>query len=368
MNQHTDKVLGGAWGSFIGDALAMPVHWYYDRRALFEDYGEVREYLAPSRPHRGSILWRSSYTPINAKGDILHDQARFWGQRDIHYHQQLRAGENTLNLQLAMLLLQSLDEHRGYDPDAYLQSYVEFMLTPGSHRDTYVEECHRKFFTNYARGRKPHRCGEDDIHIGGLAHVGVLCAWHAGDEARAREAVQTHVALTHRSQETLQAADVQARILCEVLRGGSLTEGISEFGGSWLGAATIRGLLNTPDSVVVGQRFSTACYIREAFPAVLYLAWKYADQFENGLIANTNLGGDNCHRGAVLGSLLGSATGWSSIPSRWIEGLQCGNELRKYFAHHVHQCPTTGHGSAMPCEVAPGSHPGQHVETHRLST
>jgi hypothetical protein len=28
------KRSGIAWGSFIGDALAMPVHWYYDRAAI----------------------------------------------------------------------------------------------------------------------------------------------------------------------------------------------------------------------------------------------------------------------------------------------------------------------------------------------
>ena len=32
---------------------------------------------------------------------------------------------------------------------------------------------------------------------------------------------------------------------------------------------------------------------------------KYADDLETALVANTNLGGDNCHRGAVLGALLG---------------------------------------------------------------
>jgi ADP-ribosylglycohydrolase len=46
-------------------------------------------------------------------------------------------------------------------------------------------------------------------------------------------------------------------------------------------------------------------YLADAFPASLYLAWKYADDFERGVISNTNLGGDNCHRGALAGALLG---------------------------------------------------------------
>ncbi|MFT7698951.1 MAG: ADP-ribosyl-[dinitrogen reductase] hydrolase, partial [Candidatus Krumholzibacteriia bacterium] len=50
---------GALWGLFLGDALAMPVHWYYDRAALARDYGEVRDLLAPRNPHPGSILHRS---------------------------------------------------------------------------------------------------------------------------------------------------------------------------------------------------------------------------------------------------------------------------------------------------------------------
>ena len=66
---------GCLYGLFIGDALAMPVHWYYDRVALHRDYGQVTGYLAPRNPHPDSILWRSSYKPINRKGEILHEQA-----------------------------------------------------------------------------------------------------------------------------------------------------------------------------------------------------------------------------------------------------------------------------------------------------
>lgn len=39
----------------------------------------------------------------------------------------------------------------------------------------------------------------------------------------------------------------------------------------------------------------------------LYLALKYGDLPERGLIANTMCGGDNAGRGAVLGALLGAA-------------------------------------------------------------
>lgn len=317
-----DRHAGTVWGSLVGDALAMPVHWYYDRAALRRDYGVVRDYVCPRNPHPDSILWRSAYTPPNDRGDILHEQARYWGLRGVHYHQFLAPGENTLNLQLARELIASLRDRDRHDPDDYLRRYIDFMRTPGRHRDTYVEECHRKFFTAYARGTDPRRCGGADIHIGGLAHVAVLAAGLGHDPACARKAVQEHVSLTHRSPEVLAAAAALARILGAVLDGAPLRESILGHGSDWLSGTTARTWSGEPDDVVIGRRVSPACYIADAFPASLYLAWKYADDVEAGLVANTNLGGDNCHRGAVVGALLGAANGLGGIPARWRAGLK----------------------------------------------
>ena len=146
---------GAIYGLFIGDALAMPVHWYYDTLALQRDYGHVTDFVAPKNPHPDSILWRSSYSPLNEKANILHDQAQYWGKRGIHYHQFLEAGEYTLNLKLCALLMESLNAYSGYSSDDYLKRYIAFMTTPGNHRDTYVEEYHRHFFTNYAGASRP---------------------------------------------------------------------------------------------------------------------------------------------------------------------------------------------------------------------
>ncbi len=32
------RVENALWGIFVGDAPAMPVHWYYDRKNLFKDF------------------------------------------------------------------------------------------------------------------------------------------------------------------------------------------------------------------------------------------------------------------------------------------------------------------------------------------
>jgi ADP-ribosylglycohydrolase len=305
-------------GSLVADAVAMPVHWYYDRAALARDYGTVSGYLAPKNPHPDSILWRSGYTPINAKGEILHDQAIYWGQRGIHYHQFLQAGQNTLNFQLSRILHDQTLRQGHYDADAWLETYIDFMLTPGRHRDTYVEEYHRHFFTNYARGRKPRACGCQDVHIGGLVPVPALFDALDLDARELRQVVQEHVCLTHQDKDVLRAADVLVRILIAVRTGRSLRDSILEEAPDWISSAKVSTWLREPDQVVVGQRLSPACYIPDAFPAALYLAWKYADDFSAGICANAQVGGDSCHRGSVVGALLGLANG---VPAKWSTGL-----------------------------------------------
>jgi len=303
----------------------MPVHWYYDTLALQRDYGRVTDFLAPKNPHPDSILWRSSYRPLNEKGNILHDQAQYWGKRGVHYHQFLQAGENTLNLKLCALLIESLNANRGYSADDYLKRYIAFMTTPGSHRDTYVEEYHRHFFTNYAAGKNPHECGVMEKHIGGLVGLVPIVVFYRHSDSRAREAAIEHLSLTHLGQKMAAAAEVLAHLLVEVFSGKPLREVLRQqirdqknllYGFPYL------QWLDEPDEAVVGRRLSTACYVEDSVPSVLYLALKYHNRPERGLVANTNLGGDNVHRGAVLGALLGAANGLEAFPTRWVKGLR----------------------------------------------
>jgi ADP-ribosylglycohydrolase len=316
-------------GALIADAVAMPVHWYYDRAALDRDHPGLSGYAAPKRVHPDSILWRSRYEPAGPEGDILHDQAQYWGKRDIHYHQFLDAGENTLNSKLAVELAALVKRNRHWDAERWLEEYVAFMRRPGSHRDTYVEEYHRHFFTNLAHGRKPINCGVRDEHIGGLVPVAALVAALGDRHPDLREIVRQHVNLTHKDRDVLAAADALVRILVRVCRGGPLREAILEEATDWISAAKLADWAGLPDRTVVGTRLSTACYIPDAFPAALVLAWRHHDNFTAGVLANALCGGDNCHRGAVVGALLGAA---NPIPRPFLEGLRSGARVGEIFS------------------------------------
>lgn len=313
-------------GALAADALAMPVHWYYDTQALDRDYGVLDGYVAPKNPHAGSILWRSKYKARNKRGDILHDQAQYWGQRGIHYHQFLKAGENTINFKLSIELYRLIKAQGGYNAEQWLQRYIDCMLLPGWHKDTYLEEYHRAFFDNYARGQAPAKCGIDDLHIGGLSHVpALLAALEVTDvtepDALVAIAIQ-HVQLTHCNKHVVSATEAICRILTDLRSGADLRTAITTHGHKWATPGQLDTWLRFEDRTVIGKHLTMACYLPESFTASLYLCWKYADKFSEGILANAHCGGDSCHRGAVVGALLGAANG---IEDKWLTSQSSDN-------------------------------------------
>ena len=316
-------------GALVADAVSMPVHWYYDTAALDRDYAPLDGYRAAKNPHPDSILWRSHYQPRTPEADILHDQAKYWGRRDIHYHQFLGAGENTVNFLLSIQLYRSTVRRGSYDPEAWLDLYLELMRKPGWHRDTYLEEFHRSFFDRLALGHSLHECAIDDNHIGGLTPVPFLLA--ALDALEDRPAsddplvVRNHVALTHRNRDVMDAAEALTMMLHQIADGATPRDAIATHGYPWIDTSQLKALSDKPDRQVVGRTLSSACYLPQSFAAALFLTWKYANDFSAGVLANARCGGDNCHRGAVVGSLLAAA---NEIPEHWIRDLESMEYLR----------------------------------------
>lgn len=55
---------------------------------------------------------------------------------------------------------------------------------------------------------------------------------------------------------------------------------------------------------------------------MIHFAGKYSSDFEQGLLANANAGGENVHRGIILGALLGAEAGERGIPEHLKTGLK----------------------------------------------
>ena len=324
-NSSIDRIRGALSGMFIADAMAMPVHWYYDTKALRRDYGKITDYQKPRNPHPDSILWRSSFPVKRGAVDILHDQRQYWGERGVHYHQFLQAGENTLNIKLARELLILMEQDGCYTPESWLSRMVSFLMSPESHNDTYIEEYLRHFFSAYADNNDLTGCGRrDEIHIGGYSLMLPLTIALSEQPDYAMRVSLEHLALTHGGPLMKTWGAIIVSTLLNVLKGDSMKDSIKAAAQESkidIDVALFEKLTEYPDTTVVTKHFSSACYVDYAVPATIFLALKYENSPEEGIIANTMCGGDNAGRGAVLGALLGAANGMEGWPAEWVDGL-----------------------------------------------
>ena len=360
-----DRIRGALWGMFIGDALAMPAHWYYNIATLWQDFGQIRDYQAPKAHHPNSIMALANTARAgrgSQEGDIvgnviLKGKKHHWGQANRHYHQGMQAGDNTLNLLCARVLMRCLNAKGHYEPNDFLQAYIRFMTEPDQHNDTYAESYHRDFFANYAKGIAPEKCagaeGHDTASIGGLVSLPLVIMATLGDDALVEDALAdnhlvnintaalTQQRLTHNSSLLERHTIELSALLFHIFHDSNPNlEQLACAAASHLGFAAAKVIESvrrnkSSDLDVIGGILSPACYVDQAFPSVLYLAARYHDDFESALIANTNVGGDNCHRGAVLGAILGATLGVNAIPTRWIDGLTAHDELNNEIEQFV---------------------------------
>ncbi len=318
---------------FVGDALSMPVHWYYNPLDIQRQFpGGVRKMEAAPAVHPSSIMSLHSTNAggrgkqgKNAQGEIvgdviLKDKRKFWGVGNQHYHQGMPAGENTLNAWCARLLMRSISTHGGYDQSCFLQDYISFMTSEKpQHPDTYAESYHRGFFANLQAGKPQDQCGavtHDTPSIGGLVTIVPLAIYlflknQTIDDVQ--QVCRQHLHLTHPDETLGRVCDSLVMLIYELLERPDDQEPMPllSTAGKAIPKTDIATLVKKApsDLHVIGRLYSSACYITDSYPCMLFLAGKYQPDIKATLIANTNAGGENAHRGAVLGSIVGLISG-----------------------------------------------------------
>ena len=173
-----------------------------------------------------------------------------------------------------------------------------------------------------------------DRRIGRVPPV-IVAAGQENNPAAVDRTLLAHLRLTHRTTKLERYALALGRLLLRLLHDPApqvrpLACAVAEsFGFPATQVIKRMNRARGSDLHVIGGMLSPACYIEHALPAVLYLTARYSDDFEAALVANTNVGGDNCHRGAVLGAIIGASLGYGAIPERWIHGLRSRAELHE---------------------------------------
>mmetsp|Transcript_7265 Transcript_7265/g.13396 ORF Transcript_7265/g.13396 Transcript_7265/m.13396 type:complete len:364 (+) Transcript_7265:81-1172(+) len=328
-----DRIKGALYGLLIADALAAPTHWFYGgQRQVVSVYGSpIRGYVKPCQHLEGSIMSKSN-TGGGGRGGfkgsvvgdvIFHGKKKYWEPgADYHYHNLLGAGDNTLEgLLVRRAALVTAKQNGNFDPDAIIEDYISFMTTPETHNDTYAGTCHRMFFANYASGKPPNKCPDNDRHnvdtIDALV-TSVPIALVSDDDASAVANAADMILLTRDSPTSVGASKLFTKLLRKVIRGVDLREALRK-SGKELHIHFREG----------GEDPMTACYMDSALPATFVMAYKYApreghdlgEAFREGVLANANRGGENVGSGALLGALWGGSIGFSKLPDDLVKGL-----------------------------------------------
>lgn len=320
------------------------MHWFYGgsaqiRKAFGGPITGFRQPLQHGGDFPESIMALSSTGGAGrgaSEGDIIgtvinHGKKELWKRGSgYHYHATLQAGEATLEGGIARLTMRSMAVGEGLGFLGSLQQeYVDFMTTPGSHNDAYASSYHRLFFQNRARGKPLHECPSNDGHnvdaIDGLVMPAVVLLGSAtAPEAEAREAAQRTVGLTRSSRRVESYVGELSSTMRSILLGQPAPEVAHE------AAARVGVRLDPKAQVPV-----VACYIEQNWASLLHLLAKHGDDLPACLLANANAGGENVHRGLVLGALVGAQVGARAIPDELKRGLRHSAEIEHEIARFV---------------------------------
>jgi ADP-ribosylglycohydrolase len=90
----------------------------------------------------------------------------------------------------------------------------------------------------------------------------------------------------------------------------------------------------------VSLLYGMPCAIYHILPSAYYLAARFNDDFESGVLHAVNGGGQNQARAILTGALCGAQVGMSNIPQRFIDGLEEGAALVQLTAALARQADT----------------------------
>ena len=345
-----DRAVGALLGAFIGDALALGPHWYYDLDALRADYGDwIDGYTAP-RPDR--------------------------------YHAGLRAGESSQAGWLLELTLRSLVECGGYDEADFCRRLDDELFahidgTPLNGPGGYTSQSMREAWR--ARVQQGRPWGE----VGGLADNTeaaerglAIAVRYARQPAQLAHALTANTVLTQIDPTVAAMTVAYGAVLGQLVDGQRLDAQLSgrlmalvrsgelpfhtvtrdgEDGVAPGAEKPTPGAFASPDALLTPSNIARAaldpgvriepawkaslvygmpCAVYHQFPAAYYLAARYADDFEPAVLHAVNGGGQNQARAMLTGALVGAMVGVHGIPRRFIDGLD-GAQRRLELAHEL---------------------------------
>ncbi len=337
----SDRAAGAIVGAFIGDALGVGPHWYYDLDEQRRDYGD----------------WIDGYTAP---------------REERKYHADCAAGDLSQSGRIMLMLLRSLAEHGRYVEEDFTRRLDEELFSrldgsPFHGPGGYTNHSIRQVWEARTKHGKPWGKAAGNADTTEAAERSVLLAarFAADPEATARHAF-AHSRLTQNDSLVLQHSVAFACVVAALVRGEKLDEEISDrmmklveegaipftaetslaaskrakgedsFGfaspdalllPSWIVQAARDETIRVEPAWKVSLVYGMSCQVGFVIPGACYLAARFPDDFESAVLHAINGGGQNMSRACLAGALVGAMVGLERIPARLIEGLNDGDEI-----------------------------------------
>lgn len=333
-----DRAAGAIMGAFIGDAMGLGPHWYYDLDELRRDYGP----------------WITDYTD----------------PKPGRYHDGLKAGELSQAGFILELLLQSLVERGGYDEADFCRLLDTELLpflngSPVSGPGGYTSQSIRELWRQRVQQQLPWgRTGGHADDTEAIERTLALAVRYALEPARLAETIATNTVLTQTDPTIVAMTVAYGAVLGLLVQGHDLNGHLSgklmrlvnkgELPFHHITSANLQpprpgdpdppraGMFASPDALLTPSYMAAAaadpdvriepawkvslvygmpCAIYHQLPAVYYLAARFHDDFEAAVLHAINGGGQNMARAMLTGALVGAQVGLPGIPQRFMDGL-----------------------------------------------
>ncbi|MFZ0243844.1 MAG: ADP-ribosylglycohydrolase family protein [Desulfobacterales bacterium] len=345
-NNTADRAAGALMGAFIGDALGLGPHWYYDLAELRRDFGN----------------WIDGYTD----------------PRPGRYHAGLKAGQLSQAGFILALSVCSLVERGGYDQADFCRRMDDDLFplldgTPASGPGGYTSQSIREAWRRRVREKQPwSQTGGHADTTEAIERTLALAVRYALEPGRLAATITENTLLTQTDDTVVSMTVAYGAVLGLLVQGHALDANLS---GKLMGlvkggelpfhAVTADNLkpprpgdpeplraghFASPDALLTPSYMAAAaadpdiriepawkvslvygmpCAIYHQLPAAYYLAARFHNDFESAVLHAVNGGGQNQARAILTGALAGAQTGLSGIPRRFLDGLEKGEALSR---------------------------------------